>query len=135
GSDRHSELRLPIELSGLPVFDRDRSFRGYRGFGVCRDLAQIGGLAQINGFGRPARGEAAPAAAAPLGPAPLDRPTAPPPDPPPAPPPPGRPTRRPTAAGPGEMWCHSAQPLRLARSKRPACPRSSGARFANWRKN
>jgi signal transduction histidine kinase len=76
GSDRHSELRLPTELSGLPVFDRDRSFRGYRGFGVCRDLAQIGGLAQINGFGRPARGEAAPAAAAPLGQAPLDRATA-----------------------------------------------------------
>ena len=46
GSDRHSELRLPIELSGLPVFDRDRSFRGYRGFGMCRDLAQINGLGQ-----------------------------------------------------------------------------------------
>jgi signal transduction histidine kinase len=40
----HSELRLPIELSGLPIFDRDRNFRGYRGFGVCRDLAQINGL-------------------------------------------------------------------------------------------
>src|SRR5581483_360865 len=24
--------RLPIELSGLPVFDRDRGYRGYRGF-------------------------------------------------------------------------------------------------------
>ena len=56
GSDRHSELRLPIELSGLPVFDRDRSFRGYRGFGVCRDLAQINGLA------RPPRGGTAPVA-------------------------------------------------------------------------
>jgi signal transduction histidine kinase len=44
GSSPHSELRLPIELSGLPVFDRDRSFRGYRGFGVCRDLARINGL-------------------------------------------------------------------------------------------
>ena len=30
--------RLPVELSGLPVFDRDRNFRGYRGFGVCRDI-------------------------------------------------------------------------------------------------
>jgi signal transduction histidine kinase len=59
GSDRHSELQLPIELSGLPVFDRDRNFRGYRGFGVCRDLAQIDGLA------RPPRGENASAAAAP----------------------------------------------------------------------
>ncbi len=33
--------RLPMELSGLPVFDRDRGFRGYRGFGVCRDLDRI----------------------------------------------------------------------------------------------
>jgi PAS domain-containing protein len=49
GSDR-SELQLPIELSGLPVFDRDRNFRGYRGFGVCRDLAQINGLTQIKGL-------------------------------------------------------------------------------------
>jgi signal transduction histidine kinase len=38
-------LRMPVELSGLPVFDRDRMFRGYRGFGVCRDLGQIDGLA------------------------------------------------------------------------------------------
>jgi signal transduction histidine kinase len=41
--DEASE-RLPIELSGLPVFDRDRSFRGYRGFGVCRDLDRINQL-------------------------------------------------------------------------------------------
>src|SRR6202008_1964268 len=59
GPDRHLELRLPIELSGLPVFDRDRNFRGYRGFGVCRDLAQINGLAQ------PPRGGAAQVAAPP----------------------------------------------------------------------
>jgi signal transduction histidine kinase len=45
-SGPHAELRLPIELSGLPVFDRDRKFRGYRGFGVCRDLARINGLAR-----------------------------------------------------------------------------------------
>jgi signal transduction histidine kinase len=38
--------RLPVELSGLPVFDRDRSFRGYRGFGVCRDVARINRLAR-----------------------------------------------------------------------------------------
>jgi PAS domain S-box-containing protein len=36
--------RLPVELSGLPVFDRDRDFRGYRGFGVCRDIARINQL-------------------------------------------------------------------------------------------
>ncbi len=39
--------RLPVELSGLPVFDRDRSFRGYRGFGVCRDVARINQLARV----------------------------------------------------------------------------------------
>jgi signal transduction histidine kinase len=38
--------RLPVELSGLPVFDRDRSYRGYRGFGVCRDIARINQLAR-----------------------------------------------------------------------------------------
>jgi signal transduction histidine kinase len=38
--------RLPVELSGLPVFDRDRGFRGYRGFGVCRDIARINQLAR-----------------------------------------------------------------------------------------
>ena len=38
--------RLPVELSGLPVFDRDRTFRGYRGFGVCRDIARLNLLAQ-----------------------------------------------------------------------------------------
>ncbi len=37
---------LPIELSGLPVFDRDRRFRGYRGFGVCRDIGRINQLAR-----------------------------------------------------------------------------------------
>jgi len=37
--------RLPVELSGLPVFDRARNFAGYRGFGVCRDLARLSELA------------------------------------------------------------------------------------------
>jgi signal transduction histidine kinase len=41
-----SEERLTVELSGLPVFDRDRAFRGFRGFGVCRDLARLTALAQ-----------------------------------------------------------------------------------------
>jgi signal transduction histidine kinase len=39
-----ADTRLPIELSGLPVFDRDRTFRGYRGFGVCRDVERINAL-------------------------------------------------------------------------------------------
>ena len=28
----------PIEMSGLPVFDRERRFAGFRGFGICRDI-------------------------------------------------------------------------------------------------
>jgi PAS domain S-box-containing protein len=36
--------RLPVELSGLPIHDRNQQFRGYRGFGVCRD---VDGLAQL----------------------------------------------------------------------------------------
>jgi PAS domain S-box-containing protein len=39
--------RLPVELSGLPVFDRDRKFAGYRGFGVCRDLDALAQLAAL----------------------------------------------------------------------------------------
>ncbi|MGB6535479.1 MAG: PAS domain-containing sensor histidine kinase, partial [Xanthobacteraceae bacterium] len=40
-----TDEQLPVELSGLPVFGRDRVFTGYRGFGVCRDLASINRLA------------------------------------------------------------------------------------------
>lgn len=39
------DLRLPVEMSGLPAFDRDRNFLGYRGFGVCRDLDGLNRLA------------------------------------------------------------------------------------------
>ncbi len=39
-----SPERIVVELSGLPVFDRDRIFRGYRGFGVCRDVARLAAL-------------------------------------------------------------------------------------------
>ena len=42
-----SSERLAVELSGLPVFDRDRSFAGYRGFGVCRDVARINQLLHV----------------------------------------------------------------------------------------
>ncbi len=57
--DQDSTERLPIEMSGLPVFDRDRSFRGYRGFGVCRDVDRLNQLArsrreQPTGFMPPA---------------------------------------------------------------------------------
>jgi len=59
--------RLAVELSGLPVFDRDRDFRGYRGFGVCRDLAHINHLARARGerpMGFIAQREASPSEAA-----------------------------------------------------------------------
>jgi PAS domain-containing protein len=39
-----SDERLPIEMSGLPVFDRDRQFAGYRGFGICRDTERLEAL-------------------------------------------------------------------------------------------
>ena len=37
---------LPIEMSGMPVLDRDRQFAGYRGFGICRDMQRIAALEQ-----------------------------------------------------------------------------------------
>ncbi|HEY1542023.1 MAG TPA: histidine kinase dimerization/phospho-acceptor domain-containing protein [Xanthobacteraceae bacterium] len=37
--------RLTVELSGLPIYDRNRSFLGYRGFGVCRDVDRLATLA------------------------------------------------------------------------------------------
>jgi signal transduction histidine kinase len=56
--------RVAVELSGLPVFDRDRAFRGYRGFGVCRDVARLDELTRA----RPERPAAfAAQAAAPSG--------------------------------------------------------------------
>ncbi|MGN6459962.1 MAG: PAS domain-containing protein, partial [Pseudolabrys sp.] len=40
-----SSETMPIELSGLPMFDRERRFRGYRGFGICRDVERLDALA------------------------------------------------------------------------------------------
>src|SRR5262249_48950740 len=34
--------RLPVEMSGLPVFDRNRQFKGFRGSAICRALARWG---------------------------------------------------------------------------------------------
>ena len=42
--------RLPVELSGLPIYDRMRNFVGYRGFGVCRDLDGLTRLAALRRF-------------------------------------------------------------------------------------
>ncbi|HYW58971.1 MAG TPA: PAS domain-containing sensor histidine kinase [Xanthobacteraceae bacterium] len=33
--------RLKVELSGLPIFDGNRNFLGYRGFGMCRDIDRV----------------------------------------------------------------------------------------------
>jgi PAS domain S-box-containing protein len=33
--------RLPVELSGLPIYDHAGNLAGYRGFGVCRDLESL----------------------------------------------------------------------------------------------
>ena len=41
---------LPVELSGLPIFDRTRNFAGYRGFGVCRDLDGLARLAALRRY-------------------------------------------------------------------------------------
>ncbi|HWM46035.1 MAG TPA: ATP-binding protein [Xanthobacteraceae bacterium] len=40
-----AEQRLKVELSGLPIYDRQRNFVGYRGFGVCRDLETLAAIA------------------------------------------------------------------------------------------
>ena len=49
---------LPVELSGLPVFDAARNFYGYRGFGICRDIDGLARLADERN--RPLPGAAAP---------------------------------------------------------------------------
>jgi PAS domain S-box-containing protein len=41
--------RLAVEMSGLPVFDRDRQFKGFRGFGICRDLTRLEQIQQHRG--------------------------------------------------------------------------------------
>ena len=33
--------RVTIEMSGMPVFDRERNFQGFRGFGICRETARL----------------------------------------------------------------------------------------------
>ena len=38
---------LPVELSGLPIFDAARNFIGYRGIGACRDFDAIARLAAL----------------------------------------------------------------------------------------
>jgi PAS domain S-box-containing protein len=42
--------RLPVELSGLPIFDEERNFAGYRGSGVCRVLDSLTYLEELRGI-------------------------------------------------------------------------------------
>ncbi|MCZ7658821.1 MAG: PAS domain S-box protein [Xanthobacteraceae bacterium] len=44
-----SDERAQVELSGLPAFDRTRAFLGYRGFGVCRDIARFADVIAARG--------------------------------------------------------------------------------------
>ena len=60
-----SAIRIEAELSGLPVFDRDRNLRGYRGFGVCRDVVRIDELARLRSAAAPSSFASAPPRAEP----------------------------------------------------------------------
>jgi PAS domain S-box-containing protein len=42
--------RLPVELSGLPLYDSMRNFAGYRGFGICRDLDGLARIAALRRY-------------------------------------------------------------------------------------
>jgi PAS domain S-box-containing protein len=42
--------RLPVELSGLPVYDEAGNFTGYRGLGVCRVLDSLAHLEALRGL-------------------------------------------------------------------------------------
>lgn len=41
---------IPVELAGLPVYDRMRNFAGFRGFGVCRDLDGLNRLEALRRY-------------------------------------------------------------------------------------
>lgn len=41
---------LPVELAGLPVYDGERNFAGFKGFGVCRDLDSLNRLDALRRF-------------------------------------------------------------------------------------
>jgi PAS domain S-box-containing protein len=47
------DVRLAVEMSGLPVFDRERNFRGYRGFGICRDTTRVAELSKTQSAPQP----------------------------------------------------------------------------------
>ncbi len=41
---------VPVELAGLPIYDRERNFAGFKGFGVCRDLDALNRLDALRRF-------------------------------------------------------------------------------------
>lgn len=43
---------LPVELAGVPVYDGERNFAGFKGFGVCRDLDGLNRLDALRRFER-----------------------------------------------------------------------------------
>jgi signal transduction histidine kinase len=117
-----SRERLAVELSGLPVFDRNRNFRGYRGFGVLRDIARTNQLARARrerpmGFGAQpeAAGEGGEASASSASPASPNAPLAE--VPPPAAPPADMP---PTDAQSPNT--HATTPLVVAAAPEPPSP-------------
>jgi PAS domain S-box-containing protein len=67
--------RLKVELSGLPIYDRNRNFLGYRGFGVCRDIDRITTLAMMRRSSFIAAPSAPNASTAPVSAEPDARPT------------------------------------------------------------
>ncbi|MDQ2081414.1 histidine kinase dimerization/phospho-acceptor domain-containing protein [Xanthobacteraceae bacterium Astr-EGSB] len=67
-----SSDRLKVEMSGLPIFDRTRTFLGYRGFGVCRDIDRINVLTHMRRQGPLEAPIEAPAEASPEAPASVD---------------------------------------------------------------
>jgi len=69
-----SSDRLKVEMSGLPIFDRTRTFLGYRGFGVCRDVDRINVLTHMRRQGPLEAPIEAPVEVPPEGPASADPP-------------------------------------------------------------
>jgi PAS domain S-box-containing protein len=45
---------LAAEMSGLPMFDRERQFKGFRGFGICRNLESLEEIRRLRTQSAPA---------------------------------------------------------------------------------
>ena len=127
------------------MFDRDRIFRGYRGFGVCRDIARINQLARARqarpiGFMPPPEQpadavlEAAPPLVAEVAVPPAAEVAAP-----PAVEAVAEVPARSDEIEPSKSSAPSANvvPFRASapEPKAPSLIRSSATRFANWRRN